>query len=91
MKYKDYIDLGFTRIDLSDNVEFTNTGYHGFCLEKVLSEKVQIVVNYGELDKPKMYIKKGYSETYHIITINEQIVTDLLCEPNNCNPFTRAC
>ncbi len=29
MKYKDYIELGFERVDLDCNVEFDETGYSG--------------------------------------------------------------
>jgi hypothetical protein len=37
-----------------------------------------IEVTSGELDKPKLYIKKKYSDFYHIIPITPDAVIDLL-------------
>ena len=82
MKYQEYINLGFVRTDLNDNVEFKETGYHGFCLGIELSDKLSISVSSGELDRPKLYIKKSYGDTYHIIPITGEIVKDLLCKPS---------
>lgn len=95
MKCQEYIDLGFERIDLNDSVEFKNTGYSGFCLEKVLSSNVSISVCSGDLDKPKLYIKKAFGDNYHILQMNGEIVKDLLLsqkahnEPPN--PFAYGC
>jgi len=36
-----------------------------------------VCVNSGELNKPKLYIKKRNSETYHIIPISIEMVIDL--------------
>jgi hypothetical protein len=36
MKYKEYINLGFKRTDMSCSVEFEETGYYGFALTKKL-------------------------------------------------------
>lgn len=78
MKYQEYIDLGFKRIEMNDNVEFKQTGYSGFCLEKKVNKKLSISVCSGDLDKPKLYVKKQNSDTYHIIPISFDIVKDLL-------------
>lgn len=78
MKYQDYIDLGFTRYDMNDAVEEIQTGYGGFSLEKQVYSNISIGVCSGELDKPKMYIKKRNSETNHIIQITPEAVKDLL-------------
>lgn len=78
MNYQDYIDLGFKRYDMNDAVEERQTGYGGFSLEKVVFSNVSIGVCSGELDKPKMYIKKRDSETNHIIQITPEAVKDLL-------------
>jgi hypothetical protein len=78
MEYKKYIDLGFERIDMNDAVELRSTGYGGFILKKQINDKIDICVNSGELDKPKLYIKKNNSDTYHILQINTEIVKDLL-------------
>lgn len=78
MEYKKYIDLGFKRHDLDDQVEFNQTGYRGFSLEKTINEKLSICVASGELDKPKLYIKKRGQQTNHIIDITDEIVMDLL-------------
>ena len=80
MDYKRYIDLGFKRIDLNDNVEFRETGYYGFSLSKTINKKLSISVCSGELDKPKLYIKKLNSDTYHIINITFEVVEDLICK-----------
>jgi hypothetical protein len=37
-------------------------------------------VSSGELDKPKLYIKKRNSETYHIIPISTEVVIDLFSD-----------
>ena len=78
MEYKKYIDLGFERTDLSCNVEFKQTGYHGFALQKNVNENIMVCVTSGELDKPKLYIKKRNSETYHIRPISSEAVIDYL-------------
>ena len=82
MNYQDYIDLGFKRTDMDDNVEFRQTGYYGYNLEKKINKTTLLVVHSSELDKPRLYIKKknnllGY-ETYHIIVITPEIVKDLV-------------
>ena len=90
MKYQEYIDLGFTRIDTSDNVEFRDSGYPGFFLSKKLSDKLSIEVSSCELDKPKLYIKKrGESATYHLIIITDEMVRDLVFTPaiKNCQRY----
>ena len=78
MEYEKYIDLGFERTDLSCNVEFKQTGYYGFALQKNVNENIMVCVTSGELDKPKLYIKKRNSETYHIIPISSEAVIDYL-------------
>lgn len=81
MDYKKYIDLGFERIELNCKVEFNQTGYSGFTLEKKITDTQMICVNSGELDKPKLYIKKIHSDTYHIIPIPTEAVVDLMGKP----------
>lgn len=91
MKYKDYIDLKFERTDMNDSIEFEQTGYYGFCLSRELNNKVSIHVSGGELDKPKLYIKKPSGSTYHIIQMTGDAVRDLLTKseyPDDCNPFS---
>jgi hypothetical protein len=77
MEYQKYIDLGFERFDLNCNVEFKQTGYRGFSLEKKINKKQLVCVSSGELDKPKLYIKKRNSETYHIVPISVEAVIEL--------------
>ena len=94
MNYQEYIDLGFIRTDMNDSVEFKETGYYGYCLEKILSNKVSISVCGGELDSPKLYIKKSFGCTNHIIKMTSEMVKDLLSkskESNDENPFATAC
>lgn len=78
MEYKEYIDLGFKRTDMSCSVEFRKTGYYGFSLERNLNKGQMLVVVSGELDKPRLYIKKRNSDTYHILPITEEVVKDLV-------------
>jgi hypothetical protein len=77
MDYSDYIDLGFERTDTNDEVEFAQTGYYGFALEKQINSNMLICTSSGELNNPKLYIKKRNSETYHILLISNEIVRDL--------------
>jgi hypothetical protein len=78
MNYQDYIDLGFKRTDMDDNVEFRQTGYYGYNLEKKINKTTLLVVYSGELDKPRLYIKKKNNLLYHIIVITPEIVKDLV-------------
>ena len=77
MKYQNYIDLGFKRTEMNCNVEFRETGYGGFALEKKVNKRLSVCVESAQLDKPKLYIKKQNSETYHIIPISPEAVVDL--------------
>ena len=85
MDYQKYIDLGFKRTDLSCAVEFMQTGYYGFCLEKMINKRQLVCVTSGELDKPKLYIKKRNSETYHILPISTEAVIDLFTKSEIIN------
>lgn len=62
MNYKDYIDLGFERIDTYDKVQFERTGNESFILVKKLNKKASIEVWCDELNKPKLYIDKKNGE-----------------------------
>lgn len=81
MNYQEYIDLGFTRSEMNDNVEFKETGYHGFSLEKKINETMAVSVCSGELDKPKLYIKKAEGDTYFIIPITGEVVKGIFSKP----------
>lgn len=91
MEYQKYIDLGFERTAINCNVEYKKTGYHGFSLEKKINKKQTVCVTSGELDKPKLYVKKRNSETYHIIPISTEAVIDLFSESENINYMTTDC
>lgn len=80
MKYQEYIDLNFKRIDINDNVEFRRNGYYGYCLEKTVNEIISISVYWSELEQPKLYVKKRDNDTYHIITITSEMVKDILAK-----------
>ena len=88
MNYQKYIDLGFERTDINDSVEFKQTGYYGFFLEKKINKKMSVSVYYGELDKPKLYIKKRNSETYNIIQITPDCVIDIFTKKDKFNPLS---
>jgi hypothetical protein len=78
MTYKRYLELGFERIDCTDNVEFNLRGYNPFHLEKKLSEHVFLSVYSFDLKNPKIYIRKRGQETYHILPISCEVIKDLL-------------
>lgn len=77
MDYQEYIKLGFQRQDFNDEVEFRQTGYYGFCLIRKIDDKMSIEVCGGELDKPKLYIKKRDTEFSHSFPISCAAVIDL--------------
>lgn len=91
MEYQKYIDLGFTRTEMNCGVEFKQTGYYGFALEKKLNDRVMVCATSGELDNPKLYIKKRNSETYHIMPIPSEAVIDLFSKSENVDYITTAC
>lgn len=91
MEYQKYIDLGFERTDMRCNVEFKHTGYYGFSLEKKVNKRQMVCVTNSELDKPKLYIKKQNSESYHIIPISTDVVIDLFSQSENVDDMTTAC
>jgi hypothetical protein len=58
MRYQDYIDRGFKRINLDDEVEFRNTGCGAFILNKKIRKGVSIQVHSGDLHEPKLFIEQ---------------------------------
>lgn len=62
MKYIDYINIGFERIELNDTVQFEETGYKGYYLIKNLTKNVTIQVWDSELNNPVLYIEKKEGE-----------------------------
>ena len=77
MDYKKYIELGFTRTDMNDTVEFNQTGFGGFTLVKELKNNQSIEISSGGLTTPHLYIKKKGKDAYHIIRISDECVVDL--------------
>ena len=78
MTYKEYIDLGFTRTELDCTVTKLETGYGGFALAKHVYENISIEVTNDDLNSPKLYIRKGDGDSYHIFKITPEAVKDLL-------------
>ncbi len=79
MTYKQYIDLGFTRTELDCGVTFNETGYGSFALTKrTFHKKMMIEVGSDDLNSPKLYIRKGDGDSYHIFKITPEAVKDLL-------------
>ena len=91
MEYQKYIDLGFERTNMSCQVEFKQTGYYGFSLEKKLNDKITVCVTSGELDRPKLYIRKRNGDTHHIIRISTDVVMDLFSKSESVDYMTTAC
>jgi hypothetical protein len=58
MTYKDYIDLGFKRVDTHDNVYFNQTGNESFALEFKVNKRV--LINCHVTDKPRLYYKHSF-------------------------------
>lgn len=83
MEYQRYIDLGFKRTEMNCSVERKRTGYSGFALERKINKKQMVCVGSGELNNPKLYIKKKDDETYHIIPISTDVVIDLFGDTKN--------
>lgn len=77
MDYKKYVELGFTRIDMNDTVEFNQTGFGGFTLVKELKNNQSIEISSGELTTPYLYIKKKGKDSHHRIRISEECAVDL--------------
>ena len=84
MTYEDYINLGFRRTELNCKVTELETGYGGFALSKNINEKMMIELCNDELKSPKLYIRKGDGDSYHIFKITPEAVKDLL--NNNMQP-----
>jgi hypothetical protein len=81
MDYKKYIKLGFVRTDMNDRVEFDQTGYYGFALEGKVNDRISVCVTSGDLDKPKLYIKKSISgHECHIMLISCEAVFDMFAK-----------
>ena len=78
MQYQDYIKMGFERTEMNCEAEYKQTGYRGFALEKKINDTMMVCVTSGDLDFPKLYIKKEAGETYHIIPIPTAAVIDLV-------------
>lgn len=91
MEYQKYIDLGFKRTELDCPVEFKQTGYYGFALEKKINDKIMVCVTSEKLDKPKLYIKKINTYSYHIIPISIETVIDLFSNESNIDYMICAC
>lgn len=78
MIYEEYINLGFKRTDTHCGVQFKNTGYHGYYLAYELNKKSLIEVNSGDLDYPKLFIKKRGAERFFILPLTPEQVIGLL-------------
>ena len=85
MNYKDYIDLGFERIDTHDVVEFERTGSDGFVLMKKLNKNTSIEVCSGSLNKPKLYIDKKGENQHYSIDLNVQQFKQLFGDSSTIN------
>ena len=88
MTYEDYINLGFIRTELNCSVTELETGYGGFILSKNINEKMMIELCNDELNSPKLYIRKGDGDSYHIFKITPEAVKDLL---SNNPPIGQTC
>jgi hypothetical protein len=91
MNYKDYIDLGFERIDTHDVVEFERTGSDGFVLMKKLNKNTSIEVCSGSLNKPKLYIDKKGENQHYSIGLNTYQVKQLLGVKEDSEKVTVFC
>lgn len=60
LRYKEYIDLGFEREDINDQVRFNQSGYFGYILIKKLKKGLEIQVTDCSLNEPKLYLKHDF-------------------------------
>jgi len=79
MTYQNYIDLGFTRWDVNDSVEISQTGYGGFHLERKINDRMKVYVYWNELDKPQLHILRDTEDTgnIHRISISCEVVKSI--------------
>ena len=75
MKYIDYINMGFERVETNDVVEFNETGYYGYYLKKKLTKKVTIEVWASSLDKPCLYIEERDGD-FITLPLTPELVTN---------------
>lgn len=83
MRYIDYIELGFKRKDMNDDVEFQKTGYGGFVLTKKVSRNIHIEISSPDLT-PTMFINKEGCIESHRIKLTGEMVRDIFSKkPKN--------
>jgi hypothetical protein len=73
MNYQDYINKGFERHQMSDDVEFLNIGFQPYCLTKTIAKNVMIQVYCTELDKGVLWIHINDNESKKILLTPEQL------------------
>jgi hypothetical protein len=73
MKYQDYIDKGFERRQMSDDVEFSNIGFQPYYLLKSIAQNVLIEVYCTELDKAYLWFSINDNESKKILLTPEQL------------------
>jgi hypothetical protein len=78
MIYKELINLGFVRDDFDDPVEIDNSGYPGFSLKLELYGRMAVECVYPDIHKLILYIPKTGQDNYHSISINDEILKDLI-------------
>lgn len=72
LRYKEYIDLGFEREDINDQVRFKHSGYFGYILIKKLKKGLEIQVTDCSLNEPKLYLKHDF-----VLSLSKQQVIEL--------------
>lgn len=78
MDYKEYIDLGFSRLECDDNIEYERIGYCGFILIRTLTNGVYIEASSKDLNNPKLYIKEKMNGNYYSLLLNKEQILQLL-------------
>ena len=73
MKYQDYINKGFERHQMSDDVEYSNIGFQPYCLTKTIAENVLIEVYCTKLKKAYLWIHINENESKKILLTPEQL------------------
>jgi hypothetical protein len=58
MTYKDYIKLGFKRVNLNDSVAFEQTGNEAYVLEYEIDHRLMICAHVDS--KPRLYYKHNF-------------------------------
>lgn len=59
--YKDYIEMGFVRVDIKDDDVFNKTGFYPYELRFIINTKKSMIISSNDLRNGTLIIKPDYS------------------------------